>query len=123
MPVRVKKTRQNKRFGSDSIRTDKALAAAADALDLLVESRVFLAERIVRIAQVLFVGHVADARLAMTNRRFNRRLVRIFRDARRSALRERGGISDQNQQRYRQDRFSHLGSPFRNYSIYYRVRS
>ena len=42
-PVRVKKTRQNNKLepGSDSIRTDKALAAPADALDALIELGVF----------------------------------------------------------------------------------
>ena len=46
-----------------------SLAAAADALDLAVEGCVFLAQRIVRVAQVLLVGHIACAWLAMTDRR------------------------------------------------------
>src|SRR5947199_6007121 len=97
------------RFAPCLLLCQRALAAAADALDLLVEGGVFLAERVVRIAQVFFVRHVADTRLTMTDRRLSRRLVRIFRDARRSALRERGGFAEQYQQRYRQDRYYHLG--------------
>jgi len=37
-------------------------ATAADALDLAVEGCVFLAERIVRVAEILLAGHIADAR-------------------------------------------------------------
>jgi len=96
-----------------------ALAAAADALDLAVEGCVFLAERIVRVAQVLLVGHVAGARLAMANRRRYRRCAsaRIFRNGRRS-LRKRVRATDQNHQCYREDRFPHPGSPF---PFFYRV--
>ena len=49
------------------------LAAAADALDLLVERRVFLVHGIVRIAQILLARHVAGARLAMTDGRLRQR--------------------------------------------------
>ena len=44
-------------------------AAAADALDLAIEDGVLLAQRIVRIVQVLRRGHVAGARLAVADRR------------------------------------------------------
>ena len=47
------------------------LAAAADALDFAVEGGVFLAQGIVRIAQVFLAGHIADARLAMADRRLD----------------------------------------------------
>ena len=51
-----------------------SLAAAADALDLAVEGCVFLAQRVVRIAQVLLVGHIAGAWLPMADRRLYRHL-------------------------------------------------
>src|SRR5438034_11530486 len=85
------------------------LTAAANALDLFVEDGVFLAQRIVWIAQILLVRNVTDARLTMTDRRLNCRLCRIFRYRR--ALRERVRANGQNHQRRRQDYFSHGGSP------------
>src|SRR6478752_2307460 len=97
--------------------TRRRLTAAANALDLLVEGRIFLAQRIVRIAEIFFAGHVAGARLTVTDRRLDRRLSRIFRDRR--ALRECVRASDQNHQRRRQDCFSHCGSPI--FDSVYRV--
>src|SRR5947207_6041822 len=96
----------------------RALAAAADALDLAVERRVFLAQRVVRVVQILLAGHVADARLAMTDRRLDHpsaaasasAATRILRNRRRP-LRERVCPADQNHQRHREDCFSHVGSP------------
>src|SRR6266702_5437124 len=51
----------------------RRLATAADALDLLVERRVFLVHGIVRVAQILLVRHVARTRLAMTDWRLRQR--------------------------------------------------
>src|SRR5947207_8687175 len=85
------------------------LAAAADALDLLVEDGVFLAQRIVWIAQTLLVRNVGGAHLPMADRRLNCRLCRIFRYRR--TLRERIRANGQNHQHRRQDYFSHGGSP------------
>src|ERR1700709_1899846 len=48
------------------------LTAATDALDLLVESGVFLAQRVVRIGDILLVWNVTDARLTVTDRRLDR---------------------------------------------------
>ena len=77
-----------------------SLATAADALDLAVENGVFLAEQIVRIAQVFLRGNVAGARLAVTDRGFP--LGRIFRRGGRSAgagLCDSRRTADQDQQR------------------------
>src|SRR4051812_6996737 len=62
---------------SHPARRSRRLAAAADALDLLVERLILLAERIVRVAQVLLAGHVADARLPMTDGRRRQRTRRL----------------------------------------------
>src|SRR3954447_12003246 len=52
----------------ESLAPIRFLAAAADALDLLVEGRVFPGQGIVGIGKVLFRGNRAGARLAMADR-------------------------------------------------------
>src|SRR5215472_2614693 len=99
------------RFAPDRSRS----AAAADALDLLVERRVFLAYRIVRVTQVLFVRHVARARLTMADRGLNH-TASCGLGCRRSlgvALRDGCGSPKQNHEPHQPDDFFHVAPPAR----------
>ena len=109
-PIRQPLETATTRSGSAGWACSRALAAAADALDLAVESPVFLAQRIVRVAQVLLAGQIGGARLPVTDRRLYCRPARILR-TRRRPLRERVRGADQNHQRCREDCVSHSGSP------------
>src|SRR3954454_6261592 len=87
---------------SHPARFPRRLAAAADALDLLVERLIFLAEGIVRVAQVLLAGHIGDARLAVAHgcqRRRSRGRAPGCRSLGAAGLRNRGA-AEQDHQRY-----------------------
>src|SRR5258708_2153176 len=75
LPTPSKQDGRFSRVSCGTARPRTRLAAPADALDLFVEGGVFLAERIVRIAYVFLVGHVADARLAVADRRRRNALI------------------------------------------------
>jgi len=95
---------------STSVHHATALATPADALDLLVEERVFLVHGIVRVGEVLLVWHVALARLTMADRRLG--YAAILRHGRTpAALRHRRRRADRHQERHRDHYFLHVAPP------------
>src|ERR1043166_8896609 len=87
-----------------------ASAAPADALDLLIEDRVFLVHGIVRVGEVLLVRHVALARLTMADRRLG--YAAVLRHGRApAALRHRRRRADRHQERHRDHYFLHVAPP------------
>src|SRR4029453_12241597 len=99
-------------------------AAAADALQLLVERRVLLGQEIVRV-HVLVIGHIGGAGLTVADRRRRHPAASGILHGGRcpaAALGGAPGSADQEHQCHRQKDFTHPASPIF-FNLIHRVRS